>query len=1231
MPIYLKFTRNLFFTTVLFFLYLNSNAQLMRQLSMNIAGDQTINSDGSTAFPVDMEVDNNGNVISLGAYNGVLRSPVYLRAGQYLQDKNQYLIKNNSFGQVIWSKNLGNASTISESRDVESNSNGDVYVIGTTYEGAISKAIITKLNGATGAVANSIVFGGAGGSATLINLSVDLANNLYVFGTCGASVDIDAGPGISLASGKFLAIYDSNLNFVSQISLPNCTISRVKTDLFGNVILCGLFSGSVDFNPDPLVNNSLTSYNLLTNAFIAKYSSNGSFVWAKLISSNGNGTELKALSTDLNGNVYLTGTISGQFITDFDPDLGTTNLISNGNNPDVFLAKYSSTGSLLYAFQIGNPNPENVSDIEVDNEGSFYLTGNFSGTLDIDPSASLYNLTSLNNPPNTGKYVFLSKYNSNGGLTWASELTGMSSNSLEIGIDRNIFVQVSSIGNYIYGATIHKYLHQPVISSFSPLSGSPECTQVTITGSNFSAIPNQNLVKFNGVAGRVISATSTSIRVIVPLAESGINATGLISISQFENDPLKAISSSSFTVIPVNITINPMNPVICTASPIIPTLSATGASTYSWSPSTGLSATSGASVVANPSATTAYTVLGTDVNGCVGRALTSVIVDSGPSNITIYTAANQSYCAGNVNGLFSATGALSFEWSPSTNVNPIYATPPLQNFQLKPTVTTVYSVVGRTQNGCSNQASVSQLTINVFPVPTVSISPLSSTICSGNPITFTLSGSGATNYTWTTNGSVINSSPNNTLTVTPTINGQTYQVQASNGICNGSSTALATVSLSANPPSLNSTLTPTALCSGATFSYIPSSVTAGATFAWTRAAIVGISQSAGNGSGSISEVLTNTTSSPINVTYIYVTSANGCNNGASPQSVIVTVNPSTKINSQPLALQNICSGSSLSPLSVSATGTGTLTYQWYSKLTPTSTGSVISDATTNIYMPLSMVGTIYYYVVVSGSCGSVTSNDSQVTVNPATITITPSSASICANGSITLTASGMGNYTWSPSSSLSASSGASVTAYPISTTVYTVTGNLNGCIGTKNVRVNVTSATASISAPNGTNACTGNVILTANAAATYLWSTGETTQSIYPFGAGVYTVTTYNGSCQSTASITIERNPQRCQIARVAMDPVTPSNQDLDEPTVSKFTTYPNPAEDRITVALPNKVIETTPIVLYDINGKVVASQSLTIGQWKTEIDLQHLNEGVYIIRVLNGDTLSSAKVIVLR
>ncbi|MBI3219200.1 MAG: T9SS type A sorting domain-containing protein [Bacteroidetes bacterium] len=1191
----------------------SASAQLIGQFYVDIKGDQSVSSAGASVFPIDIKVDKSGNFISLGRYNGQITFPVRMTSGLYSTDWSHYLIKFNYDRQVLWAQNI----EIKAGQGViDLNSNGDIFVGIPDF--ITSK--VKKIDGLTGNTISSIQLGSSNGFASIAGLSVDYLNNIYVHGTCGSSVDIDAGVGVSLASGNFLAIYDSNLNFIRQVPLPNCTISKIQPDKSGNVIVSGTFNGTVDFNADPLVISNLTSYDLMTpNAFIAKYSNSGSFVWANLISSTGNGTNIVAISTHSDGSIYLTGTISGQYVTDFDPGLGTNNLISNGIKADAFLAKYNSNGLLQYAFQLGNVNNESVSDIEVDTDGSVYMCGAFDGTVDFDPSASTYNLTSEYSQRYTGKQVYLTRFSQNGSLLWASELYGNNCNSLGIGTDREIFVQVNSNVNYFYGTTIMKFVHQPSISSFFPLSGPPGCTEVTINGSNFRSIASQNVVKFNGVQATVISGTSTSIKALVPFA-----STGLISVNS-------AVSTSKFTEIPINVTINPSSSIICTASPVIPTLTASGASTYTWSPSAGLSATSGASVIANPSSSIRYTVLGTDVNGCLGEASSWVIVDSGPTNFTVNSTANQSFCTGSVNGFFSASGADMYVWSPSTNVTPVYATPPLKNFILNPTVTTVYTVTGKTINGCSNQNSVSQVAINVLPVPTVSISPALATICSGNPITFTLSGSGATNYTWTTNGSVINSSPNNTLTVTPTINGQTYQIQASNGICNGSSSALATVSLSANPPSLNSTLTPTALCSGATFSYIPSSVTAGATFAWTRAAIVGILQSAGNGSGSISEVLTNTTPSPINVTYIYVTSANGCNNGASPQSVIVTVNPSTKINSQPLALQNICSGSSLSPLTVSATGAGTLTYQWYSKLTPTSTGSVISDATTNIYMPLSLVGTIYYYVVVSGACGSVTSNDSQVTVNPATITITPSSASICANGSTSLTASGMGNYTWSPSSSLSASSGASVTAYPISTTVYTVTGNLNGCTGTKNVRVNVISSTASISAPNGTNACTGTVIITANAAASYLWSTGETTQSIYPFSSGVYTVTTYNGSCQSTASITIERNPNNCQIARVAMEPEAPTNQDLDEPTVSHLTTYPNPAEDRITVALPNKVIETTPIVLYDINGKVVASQSLSIGQWKTEINLQHLNEGVYIIRVLNGDTMSSAKVIVLR
>ena len=63
--------------------------------------------------------------------------------------------------------------------------------------------------------------------------------------------------------------------------------------------------------------------------------------------------------------------------------------------------------------------------------------------------------------------------------------------------------------------------------------------------------------------------------------------------------------------------------------------------------------------------------------------------------------------------------------------------------------------------------------------------------------------------------------------------------------------------------------------------------------AWSRAAISGISNAAASGTGNITETLVNTTSSPVNVTYVYTLTANGCTN---TQNVVVTVNPVQTVN-----------------------------------------------------------------------------------------------------------------------------------------------------------------------------------------------------------------------------------------------------------------------------------------------------------------------------------------------
>src|SRR5258706_5695212 len=72
------------------------------------------------------------------------------------------------------------------------------------------------------------------------------------------------------------------------------------------------------------------------------------------------------------------------------------------------------------------------------------------------------------------------------------------------------------------------------------------------------------------------------------------------------------------------------------------TLTASGANTYTWSPSATLSSSTGSSVAASPSSTTTYTVVG-DLNGCTGSTQVTVTVNPLPV-VTVTTAA--ALCAG---------------------------------------------------------------------------------------------------------------------------------------------------------------------------------------------------------------------------------------------------------------------------------------------------------------------------------------------------------------------------------------------------------------------------------------------------------------------------------------------------------------------------------------------------------------------------------------------------------
>ena len=172
-----------------------------------------------------------------------------------------------------------------------------------------------------------------------------------------------------------------------------------------------------------------------------------------------------------------------------------------------------------------------------------------------------------------------------------------------------------------------------------------------------------------------------------------------------------------------DVTISDNPPPVITASDITicetqsGTLTVSGATTYAWSPATGLSSTSGSSVTANPTSTTTYTVIGFDANGCESLPIT-VDVNVNPVPIANFT----------VSGDFCLTNNLLDFDNASPNNGDTYswtfpgATPATSVAQNPAAVTWsndgVYNVTFTvTNNGCVGTITL-PITINPIPVVT---------------------------------------------------------------------------------------------------------------------------------------------------------------------------------------------------------------------------------------------------------------------------------------------------------------------------------------------------------------------------------------------------------------------------------------------------------------------------------------------------------------------------------
>ena len=208
----------------------------------------------------------------------------------------------------------------------------------------------------------------------------------------------------------------------------------IVIDKAGNIYTTGFFGGTVDFDPGAGVSNlsALSDENI----FIQKLDANGDFVWAKSMLGT---LESRAyiMALDSAGDVYVTGYFKGT--VDFDPNAGTTNITSNGEN-DLFVLKLSSTGNLVWVKAMGGTDVEIALGISVDAMGNVFTSGGFSDTVDFDPGVGVSNLISKGSTD-----IFIQKLNSAGDLVWAKSVGG-------VGGDYSLSIDVDASGNsYITG------------------------------------------------------------------------------------------------------------------------------------------------------------------------------------------------------------------------------------------------------------------------------------------------------------------------------------------------------------------------------------------------------------------------------------------------------------------------------------------------------------------------------------------------------------------------------------------------------------------------------------------------------------------------------------------------------------------------------------------------------------------------------------------------------------
>jgi len=936
----------------------------------------------------------------------------------------------------------------------------------------------------------------------------DAQGNVYCTGKFSNTVDFDPSAGIFnlTAVGSYdgyVLKLDAAGNFLWAKRFGGVTedfSENITVDDSGNIIVGGHYSGTADFDP------SAATYNLTSNGiediFILKLNASGNFLWAKSIGA-ANADLNNAVAVDPSGNVYAVGQFT--FTVDFDPGPATYTL--NWANGGHYVLKLDASGNFVWAYGL----TATINDIYVDNTGNYYCTGNFGGTVDFDPGAAVYNLST------TFSAMFVTKFNSSGNIVWGKRMecngtiesrsicTDQAGNVLTCGNfegtanfspspapynivsngDWDAFInKLDANGQFLWtdriGGTLREYAFgidadinnniyvagafqgtvdfDPYLSFTYTLTALALVDAYTLklnpSGSFAWAVPFQGFDQTYNYAIAANDDGSAYVTGDFSAATDFDPAAGFQLISPVGGADIYLCKIGSCAALPNTSSISG-NSSVCAGSVVNYSITpVSGATTYNWTVPSGYTINSGqnSTSISVTIGSSAGNISVTPSNACTNGSISTlpISINPLPTPSAISANGNTSFCTG---GSVTLNGNIGGTWNTGATTSSI-------------TVSNggAYYVVN--SNGCGSVNS-NQINVTVLQPPSASSISAngSTTFCAGNSVLL----SGNIGGTWS------NGASSSSITVTTS---GTYFVTNTNSC--GSVTS----------NQINVTVNPLPIASNI-------SANGNTTFCAGGSVLL-----SGNIGGTWNTGATTSSITVSNSGAYYVVNSNGCGSVNSIQINVTVLQPPTASSISANGSTTFCAGNSVI-LSGNVGGT------W-------SNGANTSSITVNTS------GT--YFVNNTNSCGSVTSNQINVTVNPLPIASNISAngnTTFCEGGSVIL--SGNTGGTWS--------TGENTASINVNNTgdYYVTNSNVCGSISSNHiiVTVNPLPNAATISPGGLTTFCNGNfVVLFGNTSGT--WNTGSNAASINVLTSGDYFVTSTNncGSVNSnTITVTVENPP----------------------------------------------------------------------------------------------------------